>query len=138
MAIISKGIKSSGAEGADTKPKQRKPKPGMAEFIAGEAKEFNANLTPFLPNDLVGGSIPQVPGMETEGVWNAASQACGRASQHARTCPRDRPRFCELSRGATATLPASVRSLHVSDSCRVGKSHRACEGRYPTTTAPAG
>jgi hypothetical protein len=54
----------------------------MAEFIAGEAKGFVSDLSPFLPNDLVGGSIPQVPGIETESVWNAASQACGTERVH--------------------------------------------------------
>lgn len=40
------------------------------------------NLHPYLPADLVGGSIPYVPGTEDEGVWNAASQACGTERVH--------------------------------------------------------
>ena len=51
-------------------------RPGAADFVAGEKATFVANLLPFLPQDLVGGSIPHVPGMEEEGVWNAAAQAC--------------------------------------------------------------
>lgn len=60
----------------------RKPKPGVADRIAGEAKSFNANLRPFLPHDLVGGAIPHVPGAEDEAVWNAASHACGTEKVH--------------------------------------------------------
>ena len=51
-------------------------RPGATEFMAGERASFKADLSPFLPQDLVGGSIPHVPGTENEGVWNAAAQAC--------------------------------------------------------------
>lgn len=34
-------------------------------------------LSPYLPGDLIGGSVPYIPGTEKEAVWNAASQACG-------------------------------------------------------------
>jgi hypothetical protein len=37
---------------------------------------FLDNLVPFLPTELVGGSVPYLPGREDEMVWNAASQAC--------------------------------------------------------------
>jgi hypothetical protein len=37
---------------------------------------------PYLPSDLVGGSIPYVPGTEDEAVWNAAAQACGTERVH--------------------------------------------------------
>ena len=53
-----------------------RPKPGLADYVAGEAKSFKENLSPFLPSDLIGGSIPHVPGTEDEAVWNAAAQAC--------------------------------------------------------------
>ena len=56
--------------------KAQKPKPGLADKIAGETKDFVADLKPYLPSELVGGSIPYVPGTELEAVWNAASQAC--------------------------------------------------------------
>ena len=39
-------------------------------------------LAPFLPSDLVGGSIPYIPGKEDEGVWNAAAQSCGTERVH--------------------------------------------------------
>lgn len=39
-------------------------------------------LSPFLPNELVGGSVPAVPGREEESVWNAAAQACGTERVH--------------------------------------------------------
>jgi hypothetical protein len=84
VAIISKN-KNPGGGAADQQQAAAGPrrlKPGMAEFIAGEAKDFKADLSPYLPGDLVGGSIPQVPGMEDEGVWNAASQACGTERVH--------------------------------------------------------
>lgn len=68
------------AEGEDA-PVAR-PKPGIADYITGEAKNFKANLKPYLPNDLVGGSVPHVPGTEIEAVWNAAAQACGTERVH--------------------------------------------------------
>ncbi len=40
------------------------------------------SVQPYLPADLVGGSIPYIPGKEDEGVWNAASQACGTERVH--------------------------------------------------------
>ncbi len=40
--------------------------------------EYDAHL----PVDIVGGSIPHVPGTEKEAVWNAAAQACGTERVH--------------------------------------------------------
>ncbi len=57
-------------------------KPGLADHIAGEVADFKENLSPYLPQELVGGSIPQVPGTEDEAIWNAASQACGTERVH--------------------------------------------------------
>lgn len=57
-------------------------RPGMADAIAGETKDFVSNLYPYLPQDLIGGSIPHIPGTEDEAVWNAASQACGTEKVH--------------------------------------------------------
>ena len=57
-------------------------KPGMAEYIAGETREFKIALKPYLPSDLVGGSLPHIPGTEDEAVWNAASQACSTEKVH--------------------------------------------------------
>lgn len=59
-----------------------KPRPGLADVIAGEVADFRADLKPFLPAELIGGSIPHVPGMEDEAVWNAAAQACGTEKVH--------------------------------------------------------
>lgn len=57
-------------------------KPGIADYIAGEHKDFVANLKPYLPQDLIGGVVPYIPGTEEEAVWNAASQACGTEKVH--------------------------------------------------------
>ncbi len=59
-----------------------KLKPSIAAYIAAEVKDFKSNLTPYLPADLIGGSVPHVPGTEEEAVWNAAAQACGTEKVH--------------------------------------------------------
>lgn len=53
-----------------------RPRPGVADYLAGESKSFQSNLVPYLPQELIGGTIPHIPGTEDEAVWNAASQAC--------------------------------------------------------------
>lgn len=64
----------------------RKPfsglKPGVVDIMAGEASGFIAKLSPFLPQELVGGSVPYISGTEEEAVWNAAAQACGTEKVH--------------------------------------------------------
>ena len=45
-------------------------------------KKATVNLKPFLPSELVGGSVPYVVGSEEEAVWNAASQACATEKVH--------------------------------------------------------
>ncbi len=62
------------ASAAQSRPRLR---PGVADYIAGEAGDNAATLSPYLPQELVGGVIPHVPGTEDEAVWNAAAQACG-------------------------------------------------------------
>lgn len=42
----------------------------------------DAGLKPYLPSDIVGGSVPYIPGMEEESIWNAATQACGTERVH--------------------------------------------------------
>lgn len=37
---------------------------------------------PYMPSELIGGSIPYIAGKEDEGVWNAAAQACGTERVH--------------------------------------------------------
>ena len=54
----------------------------IADHLAGEAGEFERDLTPYLPQDIIGGSVPYVPGTEDEAVWNAASQACATERVH--------------------------------------------------------
>lgn len=70
------------AVSAEPKKVQIKPSPTLADRISLEAKYFNENLEPYLPNELIGGGIPYVPGMEEEAVWNAASQACSTEKVH--------------------------------------------------------
>jgi hypothetical protein len=57
-------------------------RPGISDYVAGEQKAFVDKLYPFLPQELVGGAIPHVPGSEDEAVWNAAAQACSTERVH--------------------------------------------------------
>lgn len=59
-----------------------KPRPGIVDRIAGEAKDFQADLRPYLPSEMIGGAVPHIAGSEDEAVWNAASQACGTERVH--------------------------------------------------------
>lgn len=68
--------KKTGGEGIS------RPLPGVADFLAGEAGSFVSNLKPYLPHEIVGGSVPHIVGREDEIVWNAASQACGTEKIH--------------------------------------------------------
>ena len=54
-----------------------RPRAGVADYLAGEAGSFKGALSPYLPQELIGGAVPHIPGSEEEAVWNAASQACG-------------------------------------------------------------
>jgi len=45
-------------------------------------KNKNFGLKPFLPSELVGGSVPYIAGTEEEAIWNAASQACATEKIH--------------------------------------------------------
>lgn len=61
-------------EQANIEASAKKPMMGGAfNVFESEAKM----LVPYLPADLVGGSVPYVPGHEDEAVWNASAQACG-------------------------------------------------------------
>ena len=66
----------------EPRKKSQAPKPGLADHMAGETKSFVDTFSPFLPQELVGGSVPHIPGSEDEAVWNAASQACGTEKVH--------------------------------------------------------
>lgn len=57
-------------------------RPGISDYMAGEAKDFKVELYPYLPQELIGGNVPHIPGTEEEAVWNAASQACGTEKVH--------------------------------------------------------
>ena len=73
----------SGKVGADAATRNvSRPRPGMADMLAGEKGDFVRDLKPYLPQEMVGGSVPHVPGTEDEAVWNAASQACGTEKVH--------------------------------------------------------
>jgi hypothetical protein len=61
-------------------PKKPQAKPGKFKGLMDAAAP---ELQPFLPSEeLIGGSIPYVPGTEDEGVWNAAAQSCGTERVH--------------------------------------------------------
>ncbi|MBI3440961.1 MAG: hypothetical protein HY052_04035 [Proteobacteria bacterium] len=58
-------------------------KPARPGKIKGLMEGTVPELQPFLPaEDLIGGSIPYVLGLEDEGVWNAAAQSCGTERVH--------------------------------------------------------
>ena len=80
MALIKSNDVDSGVGSKGKEP--LRPRAGLSDFLAGETKDFNANLQPYLPQDLIGGSLPHIPGTEDEAVWNAASQACGTEKVH--------------------------------------------------------
>ena len=54
----------------------------LMERIAGDMATARRLYKPALPDELVAGSIPLIPGAEEEGVWNAAVQACGTERVH--------------------------------------------------------
>jgi hypothetical protein len=60
--------------------KQEPKKSGVGNIF--KDKISAVKLQPFLPMELVGGSIPYVAGKEDEAVWNAAAQACGTERVH--------------------------------------------------------
>jgi hypothetical protein len=72
----------SPAESTQNQKQPTKPKPALSDKLSGEAARFVADLKPFLPSELVGGSLPYVPGTEDEAVWNAAAQACSTEKVH--------------------------------------------------------
>jgi len=64
------------------KSKQRGHKAGLFDFLSGDNNGNEKDLIPYLPDELVGGSVPYIAGTEKEAVWNAASQACGTERVH--------------------------------------------------------
>ncbi len=86
MSLIKKSTKNNKEEDPNNKDIEEKvalkPRIGLSDSLAGEAKDFNPDLKPYLPHELIGGSLPQILGSEDEAVWNAASQACGTEKVH--------------------------------------------------------
>lgn len=80
MALVTPGKDKADLLKADGGVTRLKPR--LADHLAGEAGAFKANLTPYLPMEMVGGSIPHIVGTEEEAVWNAASQALGTERVH--------------------------------------------------------
>ncbi len=67
---------------SEKKSGMSRPRPGMSDYLAGEAKDFVSELYPYLPLELIGGVVPHIPGTEEEAVWNASSQACSTEKVH--------------------------------------------------------
>lgn len=84
MAISNKDVMDRGKPSAERRAGDgiSRVRPGAVDYIAGEAGGFKTSLSPFLPQELIGGAIPHIPGAEEESVWNAASQACGTEKVH--------------------------------------------------------
>lgn len=83
--VLGKNESSMAGKKASQEKRQQnmsRPRPGMVDYLAGERADFVTNLQPYLPQELVGGNIPHIPGSEEEAVWNAASQACGTERVH--------------------------------------------------------
>lgn len=81
--VLSSKDKSFSKKGkGESDPGVARLRPGLADIVAGEASEFKTELSPYLPSELVGGSIPHIPGTEDEAIWNAAAQACGTERVH--------------------------------------------------------
>lgn len=80
LAVSSKDKRLS--KKGESDPGVARLRPGLADIVAGEAADFKSDLSPYLPSELVGGSIPHIPGTEDEAVWNAAAQACGTERVH--------------------------------------------------------
>ena len=58
--------------------------PGGSDSLTagGRSAAYSQGLRPFLPQELIGGSVPHIAGSEMEAVWNAAAQACGTEKVH--------------------------------------------------------
>lgn len=85
---------------------QKPERAGKLKWVTeGAAPE----LRPFLPaEDLVGGSIPYIPGLEDEGVWNAAAQSCGTERVHyCYTVDEGRCWYLAVPSSALASNPGS-------------------------------
>jgi len=77
LALITKDKGLPGKKIQENSPGVSRVGPSVSDYMSGESADFVRNLKPYLPQELVGGVIPHIPGTEEEAVWNAASQACG-------------------------------------------------------------
>ena len=82
MALISKDKGLPGKKIQENTPGISRTGPGISDYLAGESSDVIRDLKPYLPQELVGGVIPHIPGTEDEAVWNAAAQACGTEKVH--------------------------------------------------------
>jgi len=80
--VVFSNKKKAIKEQAGSAKSRAMPRPGMSDYMAGEAGRFVSELSPYLPSEMIGGFVPHVAGMEEEAVWNAASQACGTEKVH--------------------------------------------------------
>lgn len=77
-----------GGSASDKKPSVQDNTAGIRSAVGSLAESFigkqasSEKLSAYLPSELIGGSVPFVPGTEDEAVWNAASQACGTEKVH--------------------------------------------------------
>lgn len=84
MALFSKtNPESKGKVSDDIRASAGVPRRGFgfADRVLGDGVD-KRKLTPYLPQELIGGSLPHIAGTEDEAVWNAASQACGTEKVH--------------------------------------------------------
>lgn len=54
----------------------------FVEKLTNAPRDMHKLYSPYLPAELVGGSVPHIAGSEVESVWNAAAQACGTERVH--------------------------------------------------------
>lgn len=64
------------------KEKEKEKKPQLLGRLVQDENLDLSFLKAFLPTEMVGGSIPYVPGKEDEAIWNAAAQSCGTERVH--------------------------------------------------------
>lgn len=67
---------------AEQSKNQKGVKTSMMERFSGDMATMRKIFSPALPDEMVAGSIPHIPGTEEESVWNAAVQACGTERIH--------------------------------------------------------
>lgn len=66
----------------EKKKRSKRNREPANDAVSNQLKDFSLknktrSLKPYMPIDIIGGSVPYVSGEEEEAVWNAAAQACG-------------------------------------------------------------